>query len=110
MTFPEVLTDKSAENIQGVRTLSRNILYKESWTRRPASTDNPNAGRYGFLEAPYRKVEHRSGKSFVTDEIHYLMADEEEDYYIAESTINLGKNDEILDHRLPGRHRQEIQA
>lgn len=63
---------------------------------------------YGFLEAPYRKVKHKDGKSYVTDEVDYLMADEEEQYFITESTINLSKEEEILDERVPVRFKKDF--
>ena len=52
---------------------------------------------YGFIMTPYRKV--KDGK--VTDEIVYMTADEEHDYYISQATVKLDKdnniaNDEIL--------------
>jgi len=47
---------------------------------------------YGFLEAPYRVV--KNGK--VTDEIKYLMADEEEQYNIAPATTRLDKHGRIV--------------
>ncbi len=42
---------------------------------------------YGFLEAPYKKVKHDKKGSFVTDEIVYLDAFEEEKYITADATI-----------------------
>ena len=63
---------------------------------------------YGFLEAPYRKVEHKNGKSYVTDNIEYLMADEEEQYFITESTVNIGADGEILDERVPVRFKRDF--
>jgi DNA-directed RNA polymerase subunit beta len=63
---------------------------------------------YGFIEAPYRRVEHRGEKSFVTDQIDYIMADEEEDYYIAESTLDLGKDGEILEEHIPARFKADF--
>jgi DNA-directed RNA polymerase subunit beta len=47
---------------------------------------------YGFLEAPYRVV--KNGK--VTNEIRYLMADEEERYKIAPATVPLDKDGKII--------------
>jgi DNA-directed RNA polymerase subunit beta len=48
--------------------------------------------QYGFLEAPYRVV--KNGK--VTDEIKYLMADEEENFQIAPATTPLDKHGKII--------------
>ena len=47
---------------------------------------------YGFIMTPYRKIEN--GK--LTDEIEYLTADEEADYYISQSTVDLNDNNEII--------------
>lgn len=47
---------------------------------------------YGFLEAPYRRV--KNGR--VTNEIKYLMADEEEQYKIASATVPLDKDGRII--------------
>lgn len=63
---------------------------------------------YGFIEAPYRKVKHENGKSIVLKEIDYLMADEEEDKFIAEATINLGPNGEILEDRISVRFNRDF--
>ena len=52
---------------------------------------------FGFLEAPYRKVENKKGKMVVSDEIVYLSADEEEDYKITHASIDIDKNGVIQD-------------
>ncbi len=54
---------------------------------------------YGFIMTPYRKVV--DGK--VTDEICYLTADEEADYYISQATINLDDDRNIIDDEVMGR-------
>lgn len=68
--------------------------------------------KYGFLEAPYRKVivEERGGKKLakVTDEIVYLMADDEENYHITHAGINIDKNGYIKDLRVPIRYQGEF--
>ena len=46
---------------------------------------------YGFIMTPYRKVENAK----VTDEIIYMTADEEKDYYISQATVELNDNNEI---------------
>jgi len=58
---------------------------------------------YGFLIAPYRKVE----KGKVTDEIVYLMADDEERYKIAPATALLSKNGKLLGERIEVRTGRE---
>ena len=47
---------------------------------------------YGFIMTPYRKVKDAK----VTDEIVYMTADEEKDYYISQATVDLDKNNEIV--------------
>lgn len=51
---------------------------------------------YGFLEAPYRKVEHSKNGSRVTDEIVFLDAFEEEKYITADATIPVGEDGRFL--------------
>ncbi|MEK7580740.1 MAG: DNA-directed RNA polymerase subunit beta [Patescibacteria group bacterium] len=64
---------------------------------------------YGFLEAPYRKVvQDKNGKAKVTDEIVYLAADDEEDFYITHAQIEIDKNYYIIDERLPVRYKGEF--
>ncbi len=48
---------------------------------------------YGFIMTPYRKVKN----GVVTDEIVYLTADEEQDYYISQATIKLDDNNRIVE-------------
>ncbi len=50
---------------------------------------------YGFIMTPYRRVEH----SKLTDEIVYMTADEELDYYIAPATIPVDENGVIINDR-----------
>lgn len=59
---------------------------------------------YGFLETPYRKVVQQNGKSKITDDIIYLSADDEEDQYITEATIDIDKNNFIDQPRVPVRY------
>ncbi len=63
---------------------------------------------YGFLEAPYLKVQNVKGKMKVTDEIVYLSADEEEDYHITHASINIDDNNYITDDWIPMRYRNEF--
>lgn len=61
---------------------------------------------YGFLETPYRKVvKGKNGKPKVTDEIVWLMADDEESFYITHSNLNIDRKGYILDKRAPLRHK-----
>ncbi|MDO0823650.1 DNA-directed RNA polymerase subunit beta [Desulfosporosinus nitroreducens] len=57
---------------------------------------------YGFIEAPYRKANKESGS--VTDEIHYLTADEEEKYVVAQANAPLDKDGNFLGEKIDGRH------
>ncbi len=57
--------------------------------------------RYGFIETPYRKVDPKTRK--VTDDIVFLMADEERGHYIAQATIPQ-KDKVILDGYVDCRH------
>ena len=58
---------------------------------------------YGFIKTPYRKVVN----STLTDEVVYLTADEEEDYYISQATVNIDENNKIIDKTVAGRYRGE---
>ncbi|KKP47683.1 MAG: DNA-directed RNA polymerase subunit beta [Candidatus Woesebacteria bacterium GW2011_GWA1_33_30] len=59
---------------------------------------------FGFLESPYRKVEKKGKKVKVTDEIVYLTAEDEENYNITHSGVNIDANGFITDSRVPLRH------
>lgn len=64
---------------------------------------------YGFLEAPYRKVvKDANGKSRVTDEIVYLAADDEEDYYITHAQVETDDKGYFKDDRLAVRYKGEF--
>ncbi len=58
---------------------------------------------YGFLETPYRKIVLQNGKPKVTGEIVYLTADDEEDQYITEATIEIDDKGFIVQRRVPVR-------
>ncbi|GMR19145.1 MAG: DNA-directed RNA polymerase subunit beta [Patescibacteria group bacterium] len=62
----------------------------------------------GFLETPYRKIKKGPGGSIVTDEIIYLTASKEDQYVVADASVQLGKNGKILDERIPLRHKGEF--
>ena len=64
---------------------------------------------YGFLEAPYRKIiKDKNGKAKITNEIVYLTADDEEDYYITHAQINVDAKGYITDERVPVRFHGEF--
>ena len=58
---------------------------------------------YGFIQTPYRKVENRK----LTDQVDYLTADEENEYYISQATVNVNDDMEITDKVVAGRYRGE---
>ncbi len=61
---------------------------------------------YGFIEAPYRKVDKSAGK--VTDEVYYMTADEEDGYIIAEANEPLDEEGYFVSKRIGCRFRDEI--
>ncbi|MCD7880175.1 MAG: DNA-directed RNA polymerase subunit beta [Clostridiales bacterium] len=62
--------------------------------------------RYGFIEAPYRKVE--KGTCRVTDEVEYMTADVEDQYIIAPATEPLDENGCLANKRVTCRHQNDI--
>ncbi len=68
--------------------------------------------QYGFLETPYKKlVKEKAGnktKVKVTNDITYLQADDEEDYYITSTYINIDADGYISDQHVVARHKGEI--
>ena len=63
--------------------------------------------KYGFVEAPYRKVDKATGA--VTDEVVYMTADEEDEYIVAQANEPLDENNHFVRPRVSGRHRNDIQ-
>ena len=67
---------------------------------------------YGFIEAPYRKVQKvkKGGrtKAKVSDEIVFLTADEEEEYHITHSGVNIDSWGYITDERVPFRYQGTV--
>jgi DNA-directed RNA polymerase subunit beta len=61
---------------------------------------------YGFIEAPYRKVDHE--RKVVTDEIVYLTADEEDEYVVAQGNEPLDKNGAFIEDNVTVRVRDDI--
>ena len=61
---------------------------------------------YGFIETPYRKVDHTTGK--ITDIVEYMPADEEDNYIIAQASEPLDKENKFVNKRIRVRHRAEI--
>lgn len=60
---------------------------------------------FGFILAPYRKVERVGKKAKVTDEIVYLAADDEEEHYITHSGVGIDADGFITDKRVPLRYK-----
>ena len=54
---------------------------------------------YGFIQTPYRKVENRK----LTDKVEYLTANEEQDFYISQATVNVNDEGYIEDEQVAGR-------
>ena len=61
---------------------------------------------YGFIEAPYRKYD--SEKGCVTDQIDYLMADEEDRYIVAQANEPLDKEGHFINKKVVCRYRDEF--
>jgi DNA-directed RNA polymerase subunit beta len=64
--------------------------------------------KYGFLETPYRKVVAKGKKVFVTDEIEFLQADDEDKYYITSTNVHLDKDGSIKDESVVTRHMGDL--
>ena len=58
---------------------------------------------YGFIMTPYRKVENKK----LTDQVDYLTASEEQDFYISQATVNVDDNNFITDSTVSGRYNGE---
>lgn len=64
--------------------------------------------QYGFVEAPYRKVDKSDPKNpRVTDEVIYLTADEEDKYIVAQANERLDENGYFINNNVSGRFRTE---
>jgi DNA-directed RNA polymerase subunit beta len=63
---------------------------------------------YGFIEAPYRKVDKSDPRNpKVIDEVVYLTADEEDKYVVAQANEALDENGYFVGHTISGRYREE---
>ena len=66
---------------------------------------------YGFVEAPYRKVDHSDpANPVVTDEVVYMTADEEDNYHVAQANEPLDEQGHFVNTNVSGRYRDETQA
>ncbi len=63
------------------------------------------ANEYGFLAAPYRKVE--KGTCRVTDEVEYMTADVEDQYIVAQASEPVDENGVFVNKRITCRHRND---
>ncbi len=65
---------------------------------------------YGFIEAPYRKIDKSDPKNpRVTDEVVYMTADEEDNYHVAQANEQLDENGHFVRKNVSGRYREETQ-
>ncbi len=59
---------------------------------------------HGFIESPYRRLKKNNGKgSFVTDNIEYLSADDEDRVLVAQASTNIDKSGKIIEKRIRAR-------
>ena len=97
----------------------RDIHYSHYGRMCPIETpEGPNIGlitslatfakinQYGFIEAPYRKVDKETGR--VTDEIDYMTADTEDEFVIAQANEPLDEEGRFIDKKVSARYRDEI--
>jgi len=59
--------------------------------------------KFGFIETPYRRIDHETGQ--VTDQIDYLTADEEDNYYVAQANSLLNPDGTFVNDEVVGRFR-----
>ncbi|MCR5301094.1 MAG: DNA-directed RNA polymerase subunit beta [Lachnospiraceae bacterium] len=65
---------------------------------------------YGFVEAPYRKIDHADPDNpVVTDEVVYMTADEEDNYHVAQANEPLDEKGHFVRNNVSGRYRDETQ-
>ena len=65
---------------------------------------------YGFVEAPYRKIDKSDPKNpRVTDEVVYMTADEEDNYHVAQANEALDAEGHFVRNSVSGRYREETQ-
>ena len=66
--------------------------------------------QYGFIEAPYRKVDKTDPQNpRVTDEVVYMTADEEDNYHVAQANTPLDEEGHFIHKNVSGRYREETQ-
>ena len=101
----------------------RDIHYSHYGRMCPVETpEGPNIGlinslasyarinEYGFVEAPYRKIDKTDPKNpRVTDEVVYMTADEEDNYHVAQANEALDEEGHFVRKTVSGRYREETQ-
>ena len=63
--------------------------------------------KYGFIEAPFRRVDKETGR--VLDEVEYMTADTEDEYRVAQANEPLDENGYFVNNRVIVRYRDEFQ-
>ena len=69
-------------------------------------TTYAKVNEYGFIEAPYRRVDKETG--IVTDDVRYLTADEEDEFIVAQANEPLDDDGRFVHERVSCRRREEI--
>ena len=101
----------------------RDVHYSHYGRMCPVETpEGPNIGlinslasyarinEYGFIEAPYRKINHDDPTNpVVTDEVVYITADEEDNYHVAQANEQLDEEGHFVRKNVSGRYREETQ-
>jgi len=65
---------------------------------------------YGFIEAPYRKIDKSDpANPYVTEEVVYMTADEEDNYHVAQANEPLDEEGHFIRNNVSGRYREETQ-
>ena len=65
---------------------------------------------YGFVEAPYRKIDKTDPQNpVVTEEVVYMTADEEDNYHVAQANEPLDEEGHFVHKNVSGRYRDETQ-
>ena len=65
---------------------------------------------YGFVEAPYRKIDKTDPENpVVTEEVVYMTADEEDNYHVAQANTPLDAEGHFINKNVSGRYREETQ-
>ena len=101
----------------------RDVHYSHYGRMCPVETpEGPNIGlinslasyarinEYGFIEAPYRKIDKTDPSNpIVTDDVVYMTADEEDNYHVAQANEPLDEEGHFLHKNVSGRFREETQ-